>query len=119
MPCAELLAAASQLVQAAGLPAPVPADEDGVLRTLLEAFIRGLLDAMLIGGGEWVKTAPAPAISALTRHYAAHDLPLANLGHELVNVPAADREWLARWTGTLSVEDHARRDRLSKIGLLW
>ena len=121
IPYAELLAAASQLVQAAGLPAPTPEHEDGVLRTLLEAFIRGLLDAMLAGetGGEWSKSAPAPAISALTRHYAANELPLANFWHELVNVPAADREWLARWQGALSVDDHARRDRLSKLGLLW
>ncbi len=76
---------------------------------------------MLAGetGGEWSKSAPAPAISALTRHYAANELPLANFWHELVNVPAADREWLARWQGALSVDDHARRDRLSKLGLLW
>ena len=117
--CAELLASAARLVQAAGLPAPTPEEEGGVLRTILEAFIRGLLDAVLAGESEWAKTAPSPAISPLTRHYAANEMPIANFWHELVNVPAADREWLARWQGALSVDDHARRDRLSKLGLLW
>ncbi len=65
-----------------GLP---PAQDFSALHEFLHRlFALDVLDVMLCGDGEWLKTSTQPGISALMRHQAAHDLPLANRWHETV-----------------------------------
>ena len=47
-------------------------------------FALDVLDVLLCGDGEWLKSNATPQLSAFMRHQAEHDLPLTNRWHEPV-----------------------------------
>jgi hypothetical protein len=52
-------------------------------------------DLLLAGGGEWLNLSPNPAPSALMRHQSCHGLHVTNRWHEVVELSADERRWVA------------------------
>ena len=82
LPFPRLCAMANQSLAEWGLPCVQ--DFSALHEFLHRLFALDVLDVLLCGDGEWLRTDAKPSPSALMRHQAGHDLPLSNRWHEPV-----------------------------------
>jgi trans-aconitate methyltransferase len=110
LPFPVLCARANQALAEAGLPG---AQDFSLLHEFLHRlFALDVLDVMLCGSGEWLKTGAKPAPSALMRYQAANDLPLTNRWHEPVALTPDGKHAL------VDPAAHPNADAFARAGLL-
>ncbi len=84
---------AVELLQQHGLPAEL--DSAPLAVGLLKLFAIDQCDLLLAGDGAWLRLSETPAPSPLMRHQARIGLHVTNRWHEVVDLTAADRRWVA------------------------
>lgn len=92
LPFPAVCAMMNQALAESGLPSTQ--DFSAMHDFLHRLFALDVLDVMLCGAGEWLKTNAMPGPSALMRHQAANDLPLTNRWHEPVGLTPEGRRAL-------------------------
>jgi hypothetical protein len=93
VPFVDALARAAELLRLAGQPAAL---EAGLLAVgVAKLFAIDQCDLLLQGRGDWISRAPTPAPSPLMRHQARSGLHVTNRWHEVVELSAEDRRWVA------------------------
>jgi hypothetical protein len=93
LPFAAALARAAELLDQTGAPSVI--DPGPLAIGMAKLFAADQCDVMWLGAGDWLTCSPTPAPSTLMRFQARSGLHVTNRWHEIAELSADERRWVA------------------------